>query len=114
MAKIGLTDNGVFSMILKDWIAYAAWPGAKVVYSPPHPDKQKEYSALTMHIEFTDGEQRPEPSVKEAVYAASNIVAAIGDERIVSVEKLPIEDDEEVKYTITIKAIRIGDTIFYK
>jgi 3-deoxy-D-arabino-heptulosonate 7-phosphate (DAHP) synthase len=103
MTKIGLTDGTVFSMILKDWIAYAAWHGARVVASPPHPDMQKEYSALTMSIEFTDGDEKPEPVVKDAVYAASHIVAAIGDGRIVSVEKLPVEGDEEAKYIVTIK-----------
>ena len=51
---VGLTKSDVFSMILKDWIAYAAWPGGKVVFSPPHPDVAKEYSAGSMHVEFTD------------------------------------------------------------
>jgi hypothetical protein len=103
MTKIGLTDGSVFSMILKDWIAYAAWEGANVVASPPHPDRQKEYSALTMSIEFTNGDERPEPVVRDAVYAASCIVKAIGDGRIVSVEKLSVQGDEEEKYTITIR-----------
>jgi len=103
MTKIGLTDNNVFGFFLKDWIAYAAWPGARVVASPPHPDKEKEYSALTMSIEFTDGNEKPDPIVRDAVYAASDIVAAIGCGRIASVEKLPMQEDEEVRYTITIK-----------
>lgn len=102
MPEIGLTDSTVFSMILKDWIAYAAWPGARVVFSPPHPDKQGEYSAGTMNVEFTDGNERPEPVVADAIYAVSSIVAAIGNGRITSVE-LPVEDDEEAKFTITIK-----------
>jgi len=100
---VGLTKSDVFSMILKDWIAYAAWPGGKVVFSPPHPDVAKEYSAGSMHVEFTDSDVTPEPLVKEAIYAASSIVAAIGRGQAVSVEKLPVDGDEEAKYTITIK-----------
>jgi len=103
MAKVGLTNGSVFSFMLKDWIAYAAWNGAKVVASPPHPDKKDEYSACTIHIEFTDSNEKPEPAVREAIYAASNIVQAIGQGRKISVEKLPIKDNEEAKYVITIK-----------
>jgi len=105
MAKVGLTNGSVFSMILKDWIAYAAWDGARVVSSPPHPDKKDEYSACTMCIEFTDSNEKPEPAVREAIYAASFIVQAIGQGRKISVEKLPIKDNEEAKYTITINKL---------
>jgi len=100
---VGLTKSDVFLMILKDWIAYAAFPGARVVFSSPHPDIAQEYSAGSMHVEFTDSDVTPEPLIRDAVYAASDIVAAIGWGRVLSVEKLPSEGDEEVKYTVTIK-----------
>ena len=105
---IGLTKSDVFLMVLKDWIEYAAWLGAKVVFSQPHPDVAKEYSAGSMHIEFTKSDVRPDPLVKEAIYAAGSIVGAVGRGQSVFVEKLPVEEDEEVKYTITIKKPKTG------
>ena len=102
--KIGLTDRNIFGFMLKDWIAYVAWHGARLVASRPHPDVEKEYSACSLHIEFTDQtDVKLDPLVQDAVFAASDIVRAIGWDQIKSVEKLPVEEDEEAKYVITIK-----------
>jgi len=102
MVKIGHTDGSVFSTLFEQWLTYPCWGYYKLVASPPHPDAKGE-SAMTVSAVPVEEDVKPEPVIRNALIAASHIVQAIGDGRIVSVEKLPVQDGEEVKYTITIK-----------
>jgi hypothetical protein len=102
MTKIGNTNSDIFSMALHQYFVVVAC-GGEMKWSPPHPDVAEEWNAATFSVPYDFGSPKPEPVVRDALLATSAIVAAIGNGRIASVEKLPVEGDEEVKYTITIK-----------
>jgi len=101
MTKVGNTDGCIFSMILERYITASFW-GDDVVLSPPHPDAPGS-SAATLSVVAGDGSATVEPHVKAALRVMSHIATAVGWGQQMTVEKLPMEQDEEAKYTITIK-----------
>ena len=102
MVKIGHTDGSIFSMLFEQWLTYPCWGCYKLVASPPHPDAPGG-SAMTISAVPVEEDIKPEPVVRDALLMMSHIVKVIGDGQVVSVEKLPVQEDEEAKYTITIK-----------
>jgi hypothetical protein len=101
MAKIGNTDSEIFRMVLQQYFAVVAAGGELKMAFPP--DAPENGYAATFTVPYDFGSPKPEPLVVKALHATSDIVLAIGKNRIGAVEKLPVADDEEIKYVITIK-----------
>ena len=101
MTKIGHTDGIVFSMVLQQYL-FAPAMGDNLVMSSPHPDAPGG-SAMTLSVVPGDGSAEIAPEVVEALRVMSKMASAVGWGQSVIVEKLPVEGDDEAKYTITIK-----------
>jgi len=101
MAKIGNTDSFTITC-LHQYFTVVAW-GGEVKMSLPHPDVSEEWSAATFSVASEFGDTKPAPEVIEALKLMARMTWAVGGSQTVSVEKLPVQGDEEAKYTITIK-----------
>jgi len=102
MSKIGNTDSRVFTC-MHQYFWYAR-EGYKVEMSTPHPDAPGDLSgsAATFSVVPTDEGVEIEPVVKDAIKAMSSVCRAIGTGGIMSVEEIPIQENE-TKYIVTIK-----------
>jgi len=100
--KIGNTDARIFNMLLHQYFTVVAC-GGEWKMSRPHPDVAGDWNAFTFSVPYDFGDNRPEPVIRDALGVMSYIAKAIGDGRGMAVEKLPVQEDEELKYTITIK-----------
>ena len=98
------TGFSVFTVLQQHLFAPAM--GDKLVLSAPHPDAPGG-SAMTLSVVPGEGAEVA-PDVVEVLRALSRTTSAVGHGQPVSVEKLPVEGDEEVKYTITIKKPKTG------
>jgi len=99
--KIGHTDGSVFSVYLQQLLVEPLW-GNKLVASPPHPDAPGG-QAITLSSVGVKEHVTIDPVVKDALNIMSHLASAVGRGQALSIEKLPYADDEEAKFTITIK-----------
>ena len=82
--------------------------GNRIVMYPPHPEAPGGNSATFTEV-FVEGELNVHPDVKEALSAMARMAWAVGTGEIITVEELPIGDDERGKYIVTIKKERSDD-----
>jgi len=99
--KIGHTDGSVFFMLLQQYL-FAPAMGDKLVMSSPHPDAPGG-SAMTLSIVPGDASAEIAPDVIEVLRVLSRTTSAVGWGHPITVEKLPISEDEEMKCILTIK-----------
>ena len=96
MVKIGHTDGGVFSTVLQQLILEPLW-GNKIVMDFPHE------GAVTFSVVCADEKVVIDHVVKDVLGVMSHLSCAVGRGNGLLVEKLSTQEDEEAKYTITIK-----------
>ena len=103
MTKIGNTDSWVLTC-LHQYFTFIGW-GGEVKMSSPHPDvvKAEHAHAATFSVLAEHGDVTPPPDVVEALNLISRMTWDIGHGKSIIVEKLPVQEDEEHKYTVTIK-----------
>ena len=99
--KIGDTDGAVFFTHIQQYLMSPVL-GGKVVMSDPHPDARGT-SAITLSVVPAADGADVSPDVEAVLRALSRTTSAVGRGQSVFVENLPVNEDEEVKYTITIK-----------
>ena len=80
--------------------------GNRIVMYPPHPDAPGSNKATFTEVPF-DGELDVHPDTQNALSAMARMAWAVGTGEIITVEELPIGDDERGKYIITIKKERM-------
>ena len=99
--KIGNTDSMTITC-LHQYFTFVAW-GGEVKMSPPHPDVTGQAHAATFGVTYEFGDIRPAQDVREALMLMARITWDVGIGSPVYVEKLPVEDDEDVRFTVTLK-----------
>jgi len=99
--KIGNTSSMAITC-LHQYFTVVAW-GGEVKMSPPHPDASKDGSAATFSVTYDHGDNIPAPDVIKALNLMAGLTWAVGTAQTVLVEKLPVQEDEEAKYIVTIK-----------
>ena len=102
MSKIEQSTASVFHMVLQQYLM-APVLGDKLVMTDPHPDAPG-CSAVTLSVVGLDEPNDIDSNLNQVLRALSGTVSAIGLRQTVLIEKLRVEDDEEMKYTITIKS----------
>jgi len=96
--KIGNTDRFVFS-ILGQICAFTAGGGEIIV-----PTRLDTCKLVPISIVSDFGNTKlADVEVREALLAISRMITAIGKNEVVSVENLSVQDEDEVKYIVTIK-----------
>jgi hypothetical protein len=76
--------------------------GDKLVMSDPHPDAPGS-SAVTLSVVGLDEPADIDSNLNQVLRALSGTVYAVGKGQMVIIEKWPVQEDEKMKYTITIK-----------
>ena len=99
--KIGNTDSMTITC-LHQYFTFIAW-GGEVKMSPPHPNVTGQAHAATFGVTSEFGDTKPAPDVRKALNLMAGMTWAVGIGQTVCVEKLPVQGDEEEKYTVTIK-----------
>ena len=101
MSKIGNSTGKVFCAVLQQYLM-APVLGSKVVMTDPHPNAPGS-SAVTLSVVGMDEPVDIDSNLNQVLRALSGTVNAVGRGQMVIIEKLPVQEDEEAKYTITIK-----------
>ena len=99
--KIGNTSSFTITC-LHQYFTFVAW-GGEVKMSPPHPDVTGQSHAATFSVPYEHGDNKPAPDVIEALNLMARMTWNVGIGLPVYVEKLPIQEDEDVKYIVTVK-----------
>ena len=102
-----IADTGFAFTVISQYCCAHAF-GNKIVMYPPHPDAPGGNKVTFTEISI-EGEVNIHPDVKDALSVMARMAWAVGTEEIITVENLPIEDDERGKYIVTIKKERSDD-----
>ena len=99
--KIGNTDSMTITCLHQYFVFVAC--GGEVKMSPPHPDVTGQAHAATFGVISEFGDVIPAPDVKEALMLMARMTWDVGIGQPVYVEKLPVQEDEDVKFIVTVK-----------
>ena len=102
MSKVGSTSSFVFS-VLGQFCWYTA-NGHEVRWSP-YPDVPEDgnpENRITFLVADGNGAEI-DSNIKDALNVGTHLFSALGNNKDICIERLPLQEDEEAKYTITIK-----------